>query len=76
MDRQIPRKNGKSKTLQTKSHKEAYTYTLTKEKKEKKYIYHCSQSPLPQFWEDSSCIQVFHRHRIHQVDCGDSIHCS
>ena len=38
MDRQNPRLNGKSKAVQTKSHKEAYTYTQ-KEKKEKKYIY-------------------------------------
>ena len=32
MDRQYPRTNGKSKPLQTNSHKEAYTYTLTKRK--------------------------------------------
>ena len=35
MDRQNPGKNGKSKAIQTKSHKEAYTYTLTKREKEK-----------------------------------------
>ena len=35
-DRQNPRKNGKSKAIQTKSHKEAYTYTLTKREKAKK----------------------------------------
>ena len=29
-DRQNPRTNGKSKIIQTKSHTEAYTYTLTK----------------------------------------------
>ena len=34
MDRQYPRTNGKSKPLQTNSHKEAYTYTLTKRKTE------------------------------------------
>ena len=28
-----PRTNGKSKAIQTKSHKEAYTYTLTKREK-------------------------------------------
>ena len=40
MDRQNPRTNGKSKAIQTKSHKEAYTYTLTKrEKGDKMYIY-------------------------------------
>ena len=39
-DSQNPRTNGKSKAIQTKSHKEAYTYTLTKrEKGKKKYIY-------------------------------------
>ena len=34
-DRQNPRTNGKSKAIQTKSHKETYTYTLTKRKKGK-----------------------------------------
>ena len=38
MDRQNPRTNGKSKVIQTESHKEAYTYTLTKSEKEKIYI--------------------------------------
>ena len=38
MDRQNPRTNGKSKAIQTKSHKEAYRYTLTKREKGKKYI--------------------------------------
>ena len=35
MDRQNPRTNGKSKAIQTKSHKEACTYTLTKREKGK-----------------------------------------
>ena len=48
-DTQNPRTNGKSKAIQTKSLKEAYTYTLIKIEKGKKYIYHCSQSPPPQF---------------------------
>ena len=39
MNRQNPRTNGKSKPKQTKSHKEAYTYILTKGEKRKKYIY-------------------------------------
>ena len=43
------RANGKSKAIQTKSHTEAYTYTLTKREKGKKEIYPCSQSPPPQF---------------------------
>ena len=38
MDRQNPRTNGKSKAIQTKSHKESYTYTLTKREKGKIYI--------------------------------------
>ena len=38
-DRQNPRTNGKSKAIQTKSHTEAYTFTLTKREKGKKYIY-------------------------------------
>ena len=37
-DRQNSRTNGKSKIIQTKSHKEAYTYT-NKMRKKKKYIY-------------------------------------
>ena len=39
-------------------------------------VYSCSQSPPPQFWDDSLSIQVFHRCRVPQVDCGDLIHCS
>ena len=38
MNRQNPRSNGKSKPIQTKSHKEAYLYTLKKREKGK-YIY-------------------------------------
>ena len=38
MGRQSSRTNGKSKAIQTKSHKEAYTYTQ-KGQKEKIYIY-------------------------------------
>ena len=63
MDRQNPRTNGKSKAMQTKSHTEAYTYTLTKREKGK-YIY---ITLLPKstcsIWDDSLCIQVFHRCR-------------
>ena len=39
MDRQNPRTSGKIKAIQTKSHTEAYTYTLTKREKGKIYIY-------------------------------------
>ena len=38
-DRQVPRTNGKSKAIQTKSHKEAYTYTLSKREKGNICIY-------------------------------------
>ena len=34
-----PRTNGKSKAIQAKSHKEVYSYTLTKREKGKIYIY-------------------------------------
>ena len=56
-------------------HQDPVSHT-EKEKKEKKYIYRFSQSPLPQFWDGSLSIQVFHRCRVYQVDCGDLIHCS
>ena len=39
MDRQNPRTNDKSKALQRKSHTDAYTYTLTKRERGKKFIY-------------------------------------
>ena len=75
-DRQNPRTNGKSKAIQTKSHTEAYTYTLTKrEKVKKKYISLLPKSTTS-IWNDSLSIQVFHRCRVHQVDCGDLIRCS
>ena len=38
-DRQNRRTNGKSKAIQTNSHKEAYTYTITKREKEGKNIF-------------------------------------
>ena len=38
-DPQTPRINGKSKAIHTKSHKEAYTYTLTKREKGKENPY-------------------------------------
>ena len=37
--RKNPRTNGKSKAIQTTSHKEVYTYTLRKREKGKTYIY-------------------------------------
>ena len=38
-DRQNPQTNGKSKAIETKSLKEAYTYTLTEREKGKKNLY-------------------------------------
>ena len=76
MDRQNSRTNGKSKAIQTKSHTDAYTYTLTKREKGE-YIY---IALLPKstssIWDDLLSVQVFHRCRVHQVDCGYLIHCS
>ena len=69
-DGQNSRTNGKSKGIQTKSHTEAYTYTLTKrEKGEKKYMSLVPKSVFS-IWDDSLSIHVFHRCRVHQVDCG------
>ena len=75
MDRQNPRTNGKSKAIQTKSHTETDAYTLTKEKKEK-YIYIVAPKSTTSVWDESLSIQVLHRFRVHQVDCGDLICCS
>ena len=63
MDRQNPRTDGKNKAIQTKSHTEAYTYTLTKREKGKNiYISLLPKSTSP-IWDDSLSIQVFHRRR-------------
>ena len=62
MDRQNPRTNGKSKAIQTKSHTEAYTYTLTKREKGKKNISLLLKS-TSSIWDDLLSIQVFHRCR-------------
>ena len=62
MDGQNPRTNGESKAIQTKSHTEAYTYTLTEREKRKKYIYMSLVSKsTSSIWDDSLCIQVFNR---------------
>ena len=75
--RQNVRMNGKSKSKQTKSHPEAYTYTLIKREKGKKYIYISLLPKSPSsVWDDSLSIQVFHRCRVHQIDCGDLLRCS
>ena len=48
-DRKNPRTDGKSTAIQTKSHTEAYTYTLTEREKGKIYIYSCFRCPPSQF---------------------------
>ena len=62
-DRQNPRTNGKSKAIQTKSHTEAYTYTLTKREKGKKVYILLLPKSISSIWDDSLSIQVFHRCR-------------
>ena len=77
MDRQNPRTNGKSNAIQTKSHTEAYTHTLTEREQGKKYIHiYLLPKSTSSIWDDSLSIQVFHRCRVRQVDCGDLICCS
>ena len=46
MDGPNPRTNGESKAIHTKSHTEAYTYTLTKKGKGEKLIYPASKVHL------------------------------
>ena len=48
-NRQNPRTNGKNKAIQTKSHTEAHTYTLTKREKWKKIYISLLPNPRPQF---------------------------
>ena len=76
MDRHYPRTNGKSKAIQTKSHPETYTYTLTEREKGKNIYISLLPKSTSSIWADSLSLQVFHRCRIHQVDCGDLIRCS
>ena len=76
MDRQNPRTNGKSNAMQTKSHTEAYTYTLTKREKGKNiYIYIVAPKSTSSIWDDLLSIQVFHSCSVHQVVCGALIRC-
>ena len=54
--------------------KHIYTHSQ-KQKKENIYISLLPMSTAS-IWDDSLSIEVFHRCRVHQVDCGDLIHCS
>ena len=65
----------KSKAIQTKSHMEAYTYTLTKREKGKKVYISLLPKSTSSILDDSLSIQVFQRCRVHQVDCGNLICC-
>ena len=76
MDRENPGQMVKAK-LYRKNHTQKHTHTLSQEEKKGKKIY---VSLLPKsatsIWDDLLSIQLFHRCSIHQVDCGDLIHCS
>ena len=74
-DRQNPRTNGKNKAIQTKSHTEAYTYTLTKRGKGKNIYISLLPKSTASIWDDLLSIQVFQRCRVHEVDRGDLIRC-
>ena len=63
MDGQNPSTNGESKAIQTKSHTEAYTYTLTKGEKGKDIYISLLQKSTSSIWDDSLSIQGFHRCR-------------
>ena len=63
MDRQNPRTNGESKAIQTKSHTEAYTYTLTKREKGKNIYIPLLPKSTSSVWDDLLSVQVFHRCR-------------
>ena len=76
MERQNHRTSGKTKAIQTKSHTEAYTYTLTKREKAKNIYMSFFPKSTPSIWDDLLSIQVFQRCRVHQVDFGDLICCS
>ena len=63
--------------LYRQNHTQKHTHTHSQKEKKGKNIY---ISLLPKstssIWDDSLSIQVFHRCRVHLVDCGDLIHCS
>ena len=39
-------------------------------------VHSCPQSPQPQLWKHSLSIQILHRCRVYQANCGDLICCS
>ena len=69
MDRQNPRTNGKSKAIQTKSHTEAYTYTLNKVEKGRKKKIYIYISLLPKSTSSIGMIRCLFRY---STDAGTS----
>ena len=59
--------------LYRQNHTKKHPHTHSQKEKKGKKKYHCSQSPPPQFCDELLSIQVFHRRRVHQVDCLDLI---
>ena len=53
----------KAKLYRKKSQREAYTYTLTKREKGKNIYISLLPKSTSSIWDDSLCIQVFHRCR-------------
>ena len=62
--------------LYRQNHTQKHTHTHSQKEKKGKNIY-ILLLPKSTFsiWDDSLSIQVFHRCRVHQVDCGDLIRC-
>ena len=50
-----------------------HTYSQKEEKGKKEYI--LLPKSTSSIWDDSLSLQVFHRCRVHQVDCGALICC-
>ena len=62
--------------LYRQNHTQTYTYTCTKREKGNKIYISLLPKSTSSICDDSLSIQVFHRCRVHQVDCGDLICCS
>ena len=63
--------------LYRQNHTQKNTHTHSQKEKKGKNIYiMLLLKSTSSIWEDSLSIQVFHRCRVHQADCGDLIRCS
>ena len=69
-----PRTNGESKAIQTISHPEAYTYTLTKKGKGEKLIYPAPKVHLLNLGR-FVVYSIIQQMQAHQVVCGALILC-